>query len=65
MANMAGLTTGSTTIEKENLDLSDHEVILAPHCSLVYHNTKTGERKGLTYDSLTERLLPSSLVPRQ
>jgi len=65
MANMAGLTAGGATIEKENLDLSDHEVILAPYCSLVYHNTKKGERKGLTYDSLSEKLVPSSLVTRQ
>jgi hypothetical protein len=63
-ASVAKLAAQGATIEKENLDLSDHEVILVPYCSLVYHNKKTGEKKGLTYDSLTERLLPSTIVTR-
>ena len=39
-------------VEEENLDLSDHEVILVPYCTLTYINSKTGERRKLVYDSL-------------
>ena len=63
-ANMAKLTAEGAIVERENLDLSDHEVILVPYCTLIYHNTKTGERKGLTYDSLSGKLLPSTIGTR-
>lgn len=65
MASMSRLVAEGATIEQEKLDLSDHEIILVPNCTLVYHNTKTGERKSLTYDSLAGRLLPSSIVSKR
>ena len=58
------LPVGGATIEKENLDLSDHEIIVVPYCSLTYVNSKTGEKKGLTFDSLRGSLIPSLVGPR-
>ena len=49
-------------VEKEELDLSDHEVILVPYCVLTYLNSKSGERKSLTFDSLGGVLLPAAFV---
>ena len=63
-ANMAKLTAEGATVEKEKLDLSDHEVILAPYCVLTYLDTKTREKKSLTFDSLTGKLLPSTVAQR-
>ena len=65
MANMAKLTAEGARVEKENLDLSDHEVILVPYCVLTYVNGKTNEKRSITYDSLTGKLLPSAVAPRQ
>ena len=54
-------------IEEENLDLSDHEVILVPYCTLTYINSKTGERRKMVYDSLQNSistpLAPGQLTP--
>jgi hypothetical protein len=63
-ANMTKLTAEGATVEKEKLDLSDHEVILVPYCVLTYVDTKTKEKKSLTFDSLTGKLLPSTVAQR-
>ncbi len=47
-------------MEEENLDLSDHEIILVPYCTLTYVNSKTGERRSLVFDALRNSL---STVP--
>jgi hypothetical protein len=51
-------------IEEENLDLSDHEVILVPYCTLTFFNSKTGERKKLVYDSLQNSFSTPFATPR-
>ena len=51
-------------MEEENLDLSDHEVILVPYCTLTYINSKTGERRKLVYDSLQNNF-STPLAPHQ
>ena len=51
-------------IEKEDLDLSDHEIILVPYCVLTYVNSKTGEKHTLTFDSLTGSLAPSPVATK-
>ncbi len=53
----------AAVIEEENLDLSDHEIILAPYCTLVYLNSKNGERRSLTFDPLRGALSPSQVYP--
>lgn len=59
-ANMVQAMTQGGVVEKDSVDLSDHEVILAPYCVLTYHNTKTGERKSVTYDPLVGKLVPGT-----
>jgi len=51
-------------IEEENLDLSDHEVILVPYCTLTFVNSKTGERRRIVYDSLQNNFSGPIATPR-
>jgi len=64
-ARMAGSLAEGAVVERESIDVSDHEVILAPYAVLTYLNTKSGERRSLTYDSLTNTLVPSTASPVQ
>jgi hypothetical protein len=64
-ADTQKLQAEGARIEKEGVDFLDYEVILVPYCFLTYVNSKTGERKGLTFDSLRAALLASAVVARQ
>jgi len=56
------VVAAKTTVEGEGFDVSDHEVILVPFCTLTYLNAKTSEKKGLVYDSLNQTMRPSSVA---
>lgn len=43
--------------EREDVDLSDHEVVVAPYFVLAYQDTKTGERRRMSYDPLQGKLM--------
>ena len=61
--SMSKIVAKGAKIENEDINVSDHEVILAPYCVLTFHNSKTGERKSLTFDSLAGGLVPAAGAP--
>jgi len=63
-AKLGKLPVEDAVIEKEGLDLSEHEIILVPYCILTYVNSKTGEKRTLTFDSLTGSLVPSPVATK-
>ncbi len=59
-ASMAKAMAEGGVVEKDSVDLSDHEVILVPYGVLSFHNTKTGVRRTMTYDPLVGKLAPGA-----